>query len=255
MDAPHPFVTGFRVFIAEHFPGPSGQVLAMLVAGSHASPDSPGFLFALFRSLGVIHALVLSGSQVQGLRDALDRAFDFVGLRTTWVKLTASLWAVWAFAHHCAFEPPLVRAACVASLERTGWDRRLVSAGALILHLVLFPSHWGSLSFWMSWFCAALLSLGRSWTWRLVGVSAVTQLAFFRLGWIRLESELWVLLVANVFVLLCLNPWVQRGLGFVILSWLVLWRFSELSWGWMAWICLPLDGVCRVILVALRLLV
>jgi predicted membrane metal-binding protein len=230
-------------------------MLAMLVAGSEASPGNPGPLFVLFQSLGVVHALVLSGAQMHALGNAVRTLLGAGGLGSGKWSAGVTIVVLWMFAANCGFDAPLVRAALVLSLSCLGLVAPRSWVVGFLLHLSLFPDHFGSLSFWMSWICSALLSLSGARMWHWLGMSVVTQLLFQALGWIDLVRPLWTLVLANGAVLLGLNVWVQSAMGWVILVWLLVWPWGAQIGDGLAWICAPIDGACRVILVALRLLV
>lgn len=126
-------------------------------------------LTQLFFDLGMIHILVLSGSQVgsfmkvhQLLVGALLKCCGAsrasfgakLGIGAGWVLTAAYVWATGASA-------PLVRAFAVQSVSALAGPERPLRTIALsfVLHLVLFPSHWGTLSFALSWGAFLILVL------------------------------------------------------------------------------------------------
>ncbi|MEO5668996.1 MAG: ComEC/Rec2 family competence protein [Bdellovibrionota bacterium] len=121
----------------------------------------------LFFGLGMIHVLVLSGSQVGSFmrihdlvlglflkvfRLSRSSALAYVGVVLSWASLAVYVAATGASA-------PLVRAFIVLAVSECGVVKGVLSKIALsfVLHVVLFPQHSGTLSFVLSWGAFLLL--------------------------------------------------------------------------------------------------
>ena len=132
----------------------------LLVGESH---EASGFLYRLFSEIGLVHLLVLSGSQVEHFRRTLILPFGVFSklLRVSrasriwvwieWGVYVALVFYVWDVGE----EAPLVR----ALIFRLGWDfgAKLVPKtwcplAFLCVHVSLYPQHVLGLSFYLSWF-------------------------------------------------------------------------------------------------------
>lgn|GEM_PF-6079202 len=123
-----------------------------------------------FRELGVLHLLVLSGSQVSYLRSSLERLFGAVlrrvgggGWEAGHLLRIGVGGTLVAYGFEAGWSPPLARAVFLA-LWDMAWPRgrtfykcslTLVSQG------LVFPETCGSLSFLLSWTCFLWLQLSR----------------------------------------------------------------------------------------------
>jgi hypothetical protein len=134
-----------------------------------ATGESGPYAFSLirdFKDLGVLHLLVLSGSQAGALRQAFQslivipsRFFPFSQL----LQQGGVLAALFLYGLATGWPPPLTRAlffeALLICVPRLEWKRLL--GLALLLQCLFFTSHLSSLGFYLSWFSSLALRFSR----------------------------------------------------------------------------------------------
>lgn len=181
-----------------------------------------------FRSIGILHLLVVSGAQVGAIASAVEGGLLSIrcprGLRSC-VGLGAAI----SFTAVVGAPPPLVRGCLGEVLRRQTYARfrrEVAMAGTFVLHVVLFPSHVGTLSFALSWGTALAAGALEAWPGprfaKTALVSTVVQGVFFR---IDSPLQLVALMSGNVFVGLLFETALVPLLG------------AGLAWTWFAaWI-------------------
>jgi hypothetical protein len=148
-----------------------------------------------FRHLGILHLLVLSGSQMQLLFRGQKTGFLILSSPKSLRFLRFFLWPWLAWGTHRYlslndYSPPLLRAfLCLWLVElarRLAWPETAMLFVALLLQLWIFPEHAAELSFYLSWICyVALLifsslKLGR--VLEILSLSIFAQLLIELLG-------------------------------------------------------------------------
>jgi len=112
----------------------------------------------LFKKLECLHLLVLSGSQVQGLGNALRFVGNFLtrGLAVKKALVLSHLFCcvfLGYYAIQTGANPPIVRATFYYFLASGPWRFPLFVnlLGSLALHILFFPHQFESRSFYLSW--------------------------------------------------------------------------------------------------------
>lgn len=119
-------------------------------------------LYKSFTHLGILHLLVLSGSQVSHYSYALNRVLGLLRrlVRVKSTSLESSLYyriamllGFVAFGNMVTWAPPVTRAIFLflVTLVMPRWHVCGQMLMALILQTIIFPEHLGSLGFYLSW--------------------------------------------------------------------------------------------------------
>ena len=182
-------------------PGESGALLAGLVTGNDAglSPDRRD----AFRRAGLSHITAISGSNVALLVAILLGRRGFSRRQRHWVVLTGAVLVIWAYAIVVRLDPPVVRAALVATAGvvalRLGRrpDGMTLSALSATGMAVLVPDWLGSVSFLLSFAAAGVLILTTD-TWDDHGL------------WRGVGSTVWAVVAVN---LVTISILLSSGLG------------------------------------------
>ncbi len=198
-------------------------------------------LNSLFRQAGILHLLVLSGSQIGHFTQQLAFLSRLCpGLRGTYFKsFESGLWGFFLLLYltFAQCPAPLLRAAIFAVGRRCLPRLRLelLLPLTLLIHVLLQPSDLGGRSFYLSWLCfLALLFFDASTLPKWMGLVLLTVVAqaivFLLCGGNLGPSLSWPLLIfSNLFWL-----WLFEFAVFPLGAWLV---NIYLGWGLLAWIC------------------
>ena len=229
-----------------------------------------GVLFHAFRDLGVLHLLVLSGSQVRDFSSSLRILSGSVSRylpfrwEFPWSGLVF-LGGLFSFSLAAGWNPPIVRAALVAALDRVGglrWQRPVLLIFAFALQLLVFPSHAGNRGFYLSWFAFTALEMCGRWgmpAWASASVvSCVATLFASTLG---LQSPATLggcarLVLANLIVGFLFEVALMPILGAVsavafAFSWFGPWNFAAMR-ALGALVAPFLEGASTAVLVGVR---
>jgi len=199
------------------------RTLYSLLCLGKFGPDA-GFLNSLFKDIGVIHLLVLSGSQVESYSRVWKR-FCIIILGDQrkhyfGVLPWAHLLGLGLFVASVRPDPPIVRALILSSIGATAprLRREFLIPLCFIFHLGLFPEHVESRSFYLSWMCWAFMGLLRRIENPLIRVLMVTL--FCQIGAIILTHSPWpsarawcVQLLANIVLIYLFEKWVFSVCG------------------------------------------
>lgn len=177
-----------RVMVADWDPRARSLVL-MIQTGIYSKNSYQ--LSSEFQSLGILHLLVLSGSQVSYLARAVEDILGFVISGLRWVVTTfgrrlrlsheVGEWNFqYAFATHSRRILDLCQAGVIwVFVAGSGWDAPLTRAGLLFwiglrwphlkliwkiglglgFQVLLFPEHLEKIGFYLSWICFAIVVL------------------------------------------------------------------------------------------------
>ncbi len=178
-----------------------------------------------FRNLGVLHLLVLSGSQVSYFGTAIRKTINLIcrclAIEPTLLRGGVLSAGYLLFGGATGWEPPLTRAILLGLgqvfLPRLSFVWSL--ALSLFLQMALFPHHLLTLGFYLSWFSFLCLML--------VQMSGIGK--FFTCVWVSLFCQLIVSLVLQRF----LDPmsWVLLILSNIVLGFF----FEELVMPIVGW--------------------
>lgn len=242
----------------------------LLLASIGESGPHAFFLSEEFRSLGVLHLLVLSGTQVQRLAASL--RWLLLALSRSWghareVAVAALEGAALiVFASAVGWSPPLARATLMEllSLAFPRFRRDGIFLASLALHVALFPEHVGGLSFHLSWFASLALGvaggLGLRGPWRVVFVSCLAQVCVVGMKGAAggTATGLPWLIATNVALGWIFDVWLMPALGATTVFSLVTSPWPHLGERVAAsaiarvTVAHPLAGMARVVLVAIR---
>ncbi|MBS1984569.1 MAG: ComEC/Rec2 family competence protein [Bdellovibrionales bacterium] len=168
------FVEAFHFLTAAIVDAPARRLVLLSSLG-----EGGAFQYLMsrdFRTLGVVHLLVLSGSQVQELASASRRMLLCFLPRHWGEELKSLLCCLFlvgglvTFASAAFWPPPLTRAAFVLLVRWAfpRWSEVLVWVGALGLQVAIFPQHLGALGFYLSWGASLTLAVARVFRWGFV---------------------------------------------------------------------------------------
>jgi hypothetical protein len=145
---------------------PAGE---SFVGGAEWGSSHSFSMFRIFSSWGIVHLLVLSGSQVGHLSNILSATFRMLfKSRHSWIVLLEKLFVfsvLFIYLMETNFPEPLLRAFLCFGMERLMPFASIVlrSSCAFALHVLFFSEQMTSLSFVLSWTAFLLLLLcGRS---------------------------------------------------------------------------------------------
>jgi len=145
---------------------------SLLLVGESASASAWG-LGRLFMHTGLIHLLVLSGSQIEHFRNLLIFPLGIfgklLGVSRSHVVWRMAKWGVLGVLFFYVWDvgegAPLVRAVLLRLVIDLGFQEQRREWGVAfvgVLHMLCFPEHLQSLSFYLSWVAyLSLLVLGR----------------------------------------------------------------------------------------------
>lgn len=256
------------------------RLLKLLFLGKYG-PASP-YLVEVFKALGLLHVLVLSGTQVTYLSRIHDRFFAFclsyfnqrligIALWAFLLKLHLSL-IFFEFGNLTQWTPPVTRALIFAFFRTwfsnyQTWFLAVITFG---FQIGIFPSHFYERSFFLSWMFWVLSgcvgSLIKNEALYLATMAllswAIMGFLFSGLGSLNYLASLPIIVVTAV----VLGPWIERllfpfGLGlvfFVVLSTQILvpLGFGEAFLGtqggflWVFWVSI-LEAIANTLLVGL----
>lgn len=242
----------------------------ILLMGLGENGSQGGFLYTSFRNLGVVHLLVLSGSQVIHFRRAFSRLvrllLPLVPIRNGGGRKGLHDLSVCGvlllYGGATGWDAPLTRALlfelCATACPRLREGFLLLLC--LIAQVALFPWHLTKNGFYLSW-CASLILRGAGRlapgsVWRPLVVTALTQtlvVALLKQAWPSVEEACWILFANGVLGFL-LEAWLMPTLGFALAlaafgcgipGGLSLVRLQE-------FLALMMEGASRTLLVTLR---
>ena len=178
-------VIGFRSFVSQFFLSIQDPVIRRLYLLASLGEDGAyaGQLMRDFQQVGILHLLVISGSQVEhvvrGLR--LGATSLAASSRRDVRSLLGRAWiagGLFLFGMATEWPPPLTRALLVSllmlALPRVSWG--VVFAVGFVLHLTLFPSHAHSVGFLLSWLASLLLKMTAELKWKHVWRSGIVTI-------------------------------------------------------------------------------
>lgn len=251
---------------------PTIRRLLLLSSLGESGPQAPR-LSLEFKELGIIHLLVLSGSQVQFFAGSLRFLIlkivpvAWSALWKTWILRVILGSGLWVFGATTLWQAPLTRALLTESFRLFIPGLRWVWVWMLgfLSQACLFPHHLREPGFYLSWAASLGLKWAQEFTWNpwlgLVGVSVLSQAL---LGIIKgvpdLSLEQWLLiLLANLCVGSLFERTLMRGIGWVLaLGYLVSLFLPMAGWGAELWNGIgfflrpALEGSSTLVLVALR---
>lgn len=251
----------------DHVTDPLSRRMILLM-GLGENGARAGFLYTAFRDLGVVHLLVLSGSQVIHFRRAFSKILRLllplvrapVGRR--WIHDGAVFLGLWLYGSATGWDAPLTRALlfemCALACPRLREGFLLLLC--LIAQTALFPQHLAKNGFYLSW-CASLVLRGAGRlapgnAWMPLVVTALTQalvVALLKRAWPTAEEACWILFANGVLGML-LETWLMPTLGFAL-------AFAALGCGFpggltllrlQEFLALLMEGASMTLLVALR---
>ena len=133
-----------------------------------------------FKELGVLHLLVLSGSQISHLQKSMDLLLarvvgPFSTTTRTALHRSLLLYVLILFINATGCDPPIVRAGFFVGISMLLPNLRwpVLALLTLVLQASLFPSHLAKLGFYLSWVASLLLM----WT-RSLGFSKALQMCW-----------------------------------------------------------------------------
>ena len=239
------------------------------------SEGSAGALYKNFTQLGILHLLVLSGSQVSHYSYALNRVlglFRKILPGNSQVPLEKSLYyrgamvlGLVVFGEMVAWAPPVTRAIAVflAALLLPRWHVCLQMGIALLGQVLIFPEHLQSLGFFLSWMSFFFLvffdHLQIKGVYRLVVLCVFCQgfvIAVKGLPWP--SGELWfIYIMANLLLGFLFDRFVFPLTGWVLaLSFGTLFLdiyFFSYVWEGLFWVIVQLfEAVARAALVLIQ---
>ena len=238
----HAFSTLVREFL-RGIDDPSLKRLFLLAALGDFGSFGREWLLS-FRELGVLHLLVLSGSQIQFLghfvRGLAAKGLGVLGFRAQHLALCGLvIVAVFVYCASTAWQAPLVRAAILTTWALVIPRLRTLSLCVLSLlaQVLLFPSHVFQLGFYLSWMAYLILKIcaqaGKGRVWASLIVTILCQFAMIWMkglemmplrSWFVAVSANWVLgsLFEGLVMPLCglvgalaffLSPFLGAGFG------------------------------------------
>lgn len=135
----------------------------LFVSGSAATDGKVWFWLKSFRGLYILHLLVLSGSQVEGLlrllRGVYAKCLAIFSLNPSnnknlvyGLKLLLT-WFLWLFASATGWSAPITRASVLSALSIWLVRPRFIylAVGAFLAQWIFFESHRSALGFYLSW--------------------------------------------------------------------------------------------------------
>ncbi len=208
-----------RSVVLWSIPEPSGSLALGVLVG-----DDRGLgreTRRLLREAGLSHLTAVSGWNVAVVAGLLEGASTVLRMRT-WLRSTIVATGIWGYAVLTGLEPPVLRAAAMATLyiaaHWRGWPREPISAlgWTIVVLLLVQPRLATSLAFQLSGIATAALCvsgvLDRAPRWEvlrtpLLAQLAVTPLLLYRFGSYSLIAPVANLLAAPVMpVLLAVTP-------------------------------------------------
>ena len=195
---------------------PARVLLSLLALGKFGAGARD--LSTLFKNLGVLHLLVLSGSQV----GCFVKVWEVVPRSWGWRrgcdqhKIDFFKWTgLLLFFALVPSDPPIVRATFMEAFNlgaprlKLAWRLALVMA----LQIAIFPEHLGKLGFYLSWICWALLHLCRAIPGTVVRAVALMVLcqisAILLTGSAAPSFRSWLVVgIANLLLLNLFETWV-----------------------------------------------
>ncbi len=237
-----------RSTVLRGVPEPSGSLALGILTG-----DDRGLSRGtrqVLREVGLSHLTAVSGWNVAVVTAFADGLLSALRARR-WIRSLAILTLVWGYAALTGLEPPVIRAAAMASLyvlaRWRGWPREPLSAlgWAVVLALIVRPELLASLAFQLSALATAALSVGRllvaerSWgeliVLPVVVQAAVTPLLLARFGTYSLVAPLanvlvepvvpWLLVAGLIALIGGVMPWLASVFGvpaWILGQWIVL---------------------------------
>ena len=237
-----------RSTVLRGVPEPSGSLALGILTG-----DDRGLSRGtrqVLREAGLSHLTAVSGWNVAVVTAFADGLLSALRARR-WIRSLAILTLVWGYAALTGLEPPVIRAAAMASLyvlaRWRGWPREPLSAlgWAVVLALIVRPELLASLAFQLSALATAALSVGRllvaerSWgeliVLPVVVQAAVTPLLLARFGTYSLVAPLanvlvepvvpWLLVAGLIALIGGVMPWLASVFGvpaWILGQWIVL---------------------------------
>jgi hypothetical protein len=180
-------VIGFRSFVSQFFLSIQDPVIRRLYLLASLGEDGAyaGQLMRDFQQVGILHLLVISGSQVEhvvrGLRLGATGCLAGSSSNRGVQGLLGRAWiagGLFLFGMATAWPPPLTRALLVSllmlALPRVSWG--VVFAVGFVLHLILFPSHARSVGFFLSWLASLLLKMTAELKWKHLWRSGIVTI-------------------------------------------------------------------------------
>lgn len=195
-----------RETVLSTIPEPSGSLALGVLIG-----DDRGLATetrAVLRRVGLSHLTAVSGWNVAVVAGFLEGLFRRIRWRT-WVRLVPVGLGVWCYAVVTGLDPPVLRAATMASLyllaRWRGWPRQPISAlgWAVVIVLLARPALIDSLAFQLSGIATAVLCVGGlvyRGRWESVVLPVFVQLAVTPLLLQRFGTYSLVAPLANVLV-------------------------------------------------------
>lgn len=153
-----------RSTVLRGVPEPSGSLALGILTGDDRGLSRSTRL--VLREAGLSHLTAVSGWNVAVVTAFADGLLSVLRARR-WIRPLAILALVWGYATLTGLEPPVIRAAAMASLyvlaRWRGWPREPLNAlgWAVVLVLILRPELLASLAFQLSALATAALSVGR----------------------------------------------------------------------------------------------
>ncbi len=194
-----------RSVVLRSIPEPSGSLALGVLAG-----DDRGLgreTRRVFREVGLSHLTAVSGWNVAVVAGLLEGASTVLRIRA-WLRWTIVATGIWAYAVLTGLEPPVLRAAAMASLyiaaRWRGWPREPITAlGWTIVTLLLVQPHLAtSLAFQLSGIATAALCvngvLDRAPRWEVLRTPLLAQVAVMPLLLYRFGSYSLIAPVANL---------------------------------------------------------
>ncbi len=177
------------------------RFLSLLTLGT----IGPGFatLKQEFSAVGLMHILVLSGSQMQFVTRAFMPLASLLArlTRVWWLGKTALILVMLIYVSLAGWPAPLTRAWWMSSLGLLchRWRREYVMMLSFVLHSLLFPEHFGTLSFVLSWLASTILGMALALGWsRLLTTLLTTTVVTLAVGDHGEVRTLFAALLANV---------------------------------------------------------
>ncbi len=162
---PHFSIDTFTNVINTALPEPYASLLNGITFGK----DIPPYLnlYLKFQRSGLLHIMVLSGSNIAMLGAMIEAVFGFVSKK---IAVTLTICFIITFAISVGFEPPIVRATIMGTISLLAivFDRKATAIYSLLLTAII------SLIFWPSWITSVsfILSYGATLGIILFGTSS-----------------------------------------------------------------------------------
>ena len=237
-----------RATVLRSVPEPSGSLALGILTGDDRGLSQR--TRQVLREAGLSHLTAVSGWNVAVVTAFAEGLLSVLRARR-WIRSLAILAVVWGYAALTGLEPPVIRAAAMASLyvlaRWRGWPGEPLSAlgWAVVLVLIVRPELLASLAFQLSALATAALSVGRlllvGRRWGefillpVVVHAAVTPLLLARFGTYSLVAPLanvlvepvvpWLLAAGLIALVGGVIPWLASAFGvpaWILGHWIVL---------------------------------